>query len=216
MSKEAQTLGRRERKRTQTLDRIARTAFELFGTHGYESVTMEQIAAEADVARGTLYNHFPTKEAVLAHAIHAELAEDLERVLPEIARRPTFKSAVGRILDESASWCQKHRDYLHPYLRFQFLQIGLQEAANESASPNDMVGAYAQLIERAQRSGELRADMSAEQLATLLHHLYLAALLRWLGNSRLELQDEFAAVLKLFLHGACRLPTTRHRRQTSS
>src|SRR5688572_24487297 len=125
MSKD-QTPGRRERKRTQTLDHIAQTAFELFGAHGYESVSMEQIATEADVARGTLYNHFPTKEAVLAHAIHAELAEDLGRLLPETTRRPTFKAAVGRILDESAAWCQKHRDYLQPYLRFQFLQIGLQ------------------------------------------------------------------------------------------
>ncbi len=45
--------------------------------HGYESVTMEQIAAAADVARGTLYNHFPFKEAVLAYWIHGQLAKDL-------------------------------------------------------------------------------------------------------------------------------------------
>ena len=37
---------RRERKRTQTLDHLAATAFALFEQHGYEAVTMEQIAEQ--------------------------------------------------------------------------------------------------------------------------------------------------------------------------
>ena len=48
--------GRRERKRIQTLDHLAATAFSLFEQHGYDAVTMEQIAAQADVSKGTLYN----------------------------------------------------------------------------------------------------------------------------------------------------------------
>ncbi|MGO4777637.1 TetR/AcrR family transcriptional regulator, partial [Lysobacter sp. 2RAB21] len=60
----APTMTRLERKRQHTRDRIAQTAFELFETHGYDAVTMDQIAIAADVARGTLYNHFAVKEAV--------------------------------------------------------------------------------------------------------------------------------------------------------
>ncbi|MBP0656330.1 TetR family transcriptional regulator, partial [Mycobacterium tuberculosis] len=44
--------GRRERKRTQTLDHLAATAFSLCEQHGYDTVTMEQIAAQADVSKG--------------------------------------------------------------------------------------------------------------------------------------------------------------------
>ena len=51
--------GLRERKRLQTLDLLTRSAYTLFETHGYDSVTMEQIAAQAGVSKGTLYNHFP-------------------------------------------------------------------------------------------------------------------------------------------------------------
>ena len=46
--------GRRERKRNQTLDHLAATAFSLFEQHGYDAVTMEQIAAQADVSKGTV------------------------------------------------------------------------------------------------------------------------------------------------------------------
>ncbi|CAJ0730919.1 hypothetical protein R77592_02498 [Ralstonia mannitolilytica] len=61
--------GRRERKRLQTLDHLAATAFALFEQHGYDAVTMEQIAAQADVSKGTLYNHFPLKEGSIASGV---------------------------------------------------------------------------------------------------------------------------------------------------
>ena len=46
----AEPPGRRERKRSRTLDHLAATAFALFEARGYDAVTMEQVAAEADVA----------------------------------------------------------------------------------------------------------------------------------------------------------------------
>src|SRR3546814_7897467 len=45
---------RRQRKRAQTANHLSATAFRLFETHGYDVVAMEQIAAEADVAKATL------------------------------------------------------------------------------------------------------------------------------------------------------------------
>jgi hypothetical protein len=60
-------LGRRERKRLQQLDHLADTAWTLFEAEGYEAVTMERIAAEADVAKATLYKHFPAKDKAPIH-----------------------------------------------------------------------------------------------------------------------------------------------------
>lgn len=59
----SKSLSRRDRKRLQTLNHLASAAMRLFERDGFKAVTMERIAAEADVAKGTLYNHFPTKEA---------------------------------------------------------------------------------------------------------------------------------------------------------
>ena len=42
--------------------RLYDTALELFDRHGYEGTTVQQITEQAGVAKGTFFNHFPTKE----------------------------------------------------------------------------------------------------------------------------------------------------------
>src|SRR5262245_3595065 len=60
-----QEINRRERKRLQTRELLITTAFRLFREQGYDETTITQIAAEADVAKKTFFNHFPTKEDVV-------------------------------------------------------------------------------------------------------------------------------------------------------
>ena len=54
-------LGRRERKKLETRQRISTAAFALFVERGYEATTVEAIAERADVAKGTVFNYFPQK-----------------------------------------------------------------------------------------------------------------------------------------------------------
>jgi AcrR family transcriptional regulator len=54
--------GLRERKRVETRQRIADVATMLFAIRGFESVTVAEIAAAADVSKVTVFNHFPRKE----------------------------------------------------------------------------------------------------------------------------------------------------------
>lgn len=190
---------RRRRKRARTLDHIAQTAAALFEALGYEPVTMEQIAAEADIARRTLYNHFSVKEAVLAHWIHGQLAADLVLLGPAIAQQRTLGARLSHLLGASADWCEAHRAYLPPYLRFRF-------TGNDDGGSDGMVGAFTLLIDEAQRTGELRGDLAPSHFAVLLHHLYFGALMRWLADPGLTLRDEFAAALDLFFRGAARSP----------
>jgi len=196
-------LGRRDRKRLQTLEHLARTAATLFEAHGYEAVTMEQIAAAADVAKGTLYNHFQVKEAVLAHWLHLELATNLTVLHGQLETRPSFAEGALHVLGHSANWCEKHPDYLAPYLRFRFLGIGTEPSpSRDSEQLSDIADIFGWLIRRGQRSGDIRDDLDPARLAIAFHHLYLGAMLRWFADRRLKLRKEFAAAVELFLHGA--------------
>ncbi len=194
--------GLRQRKRLQTLDRIAAVAHALFERHGYAAVTMEQIAAEADVAKATLYKYFPVKEAVLAHWIHAELADDMADFLPLVGACDGFAHGSRVLLQASAQWCGAHRDYLPHYLRFRFLGIGAAVPEPPGIARSDIVDAFEALATKGQQCGELRADMPARHLAELFHHLYLGAMLRWLAQPGLSLAQEFDAVVTLFVEGA--------------
>src|ERR1700730_12899513 len=71
----------RERNRQRTFQQIIDAAFTLFRTLGYDQTTMDAIAEKAEVSRGTLFNYFPTKQALLipfANRVY------LERVQPEV------------------------------------------------------------------------------------------------------------------------------------
>lgn len=194
---------RRDRKRVHMLEHIARAAATLFEAHGYDAVTMEQIAMAADVAKGTLYNHFPVKEAVLAHWLHLEMAANLRELHAGLASRPGFREGALYVLDHSANWCEEHPHYLAPYLRFRFLGIGVHPSpARESERLSDVADTFQWLVRRAQELGEIRADMDASRLALSFHHLYLGSMLRWLMAPNLDLRIEFAAAVDLFLYGA--------------
>ncbi|MGY1762724.1 TetR/AcrR family transcriptional regulator [Geodermatophilus sp. SYSU D00779] len=58
----SEVMDRRARKKAQTRTLIRETAQRLFAERGFEAVTIADIAAAADVAVQTVFNHFPTKE----------------------------------------------------------------------------------------------------------------------------------------------------------
>ncbi len=208
--------GRRDRKRHQMLDHLAKTAVSLFDVYGFDAVTMEQIATEADVAKGTLYNHFPIKEAVLAHWIHLELAGDLKHLFADADPHAGFVSGITHILEASADWCELHRAYLPPYLRFRFLDMSTTAPEEGRSNSSDLAGAFGLLILKSQEAGELRSDLSAEHLAMMFHHLYLGAMLRWLTVPGLKLREEFANAVGLFVDGAALSSSPKRKHRKSS
>lgn len=195
-----QAEGRRERKRQQTMNHLADTAWEMFEAKGYENVSMEAIAESADVAKGTLYKHFPAKEALLRHRFHRELAEGMPDILAELAALPTIAERLQEFLRRSADWSIRRRQHLAPYLAFRVNEMGVPYDI-DSPHRSGMDRIFSSLIANGQESGEFRSDIDATAAAHYLEFLYLAALLRWLSALERDLHAEFDTILDLFLKG---------------
>jgi AcrR family transcriptional regulator len=189
--------GRRERKRLRLLDTLADTAWELFEREGYGAVTMERIAEVADVAKGTLYKHFPVKEALLRHRFHREFEKESFAFLAEIGSLPAYADQLSAFLEYSAAWAESHRRYLMPYIQFR---LG-QPRRLDSGARSGLESIFAQLIALGQEAGEFHPAQEAAVLAHYLEFLYLAGLLRWLLHEDVSLKKEFSQVLDLFLLG---------------
>ena len=83
--------GLRERKKLQTRQHIADVAARLFAEHGFEDVTVDQVAMAADVAKKTVFNYFPTKEDLVF-----DRAEERELDLIALVRdRPAGTSVIA-------------------------------------------------------------------------------------------------------------------------
>lgn len=81
-------LGLRERKKQERRGRIETAALDLFDAQGFDGVTVEAIAATADIAPRTFFHYFPTKEDVVL----ADYARRLERLTEELGRRAGTES----------------------------------------------------------------------------------------------------------------------------
>ncbi|GLX09459.1 TetR/AcrR family transcriptional regulator [Microbispora sp. NBRC 16548] len=84
------TVGRRERKKAATRQAIADAALELFLEHGFERVSVRDVAERADVSTTTLFAHFPSKEALVF-----DREEEVEAALTAAVReRPKDQSVI--------------------------------------------------------------------------------------------------------------------------
>lgn len=74
---------RPDRRRQRTRAALLQAGRRLFAARSVEAVTIDDIVAEADVAKGSFYNHFPDKEA-LAREVAAEIRKLVEFVAADI------------------------------------------------------------------------------------------------------------------------------------
>ncbi len=81
----------RQRKKTATRDRIRASALRLFREQGYDTTTVEQIAAAAGVSHMTFFRYFPAKEDVV-------LSDDFDPLIASaIAQTPATWPVIARI-----------------------------------------------------------------------------------------------------------------------
>ncbi|WP_433258591.1 TetR/AcrR family transcriptional regulator [Streptosporangium sp. CA-135522] len=90
-----ETTGRRERKKAQTRRTLSDTALALFTEKGFDNVGVREIAQAADVALSTLFQHFPSKEA-LVFDLDADLEADL---VAAVRDRPAGQSILHALRD---------------------------------------------------------------------------------------------------------------------
>src|SRR3712207_3378848 len=95
-----------------TLFRSLSAAREVLAQHGYERTTVSSIATKANVAQGTFYLYFPSKEALpgaLAEQVHVALGEATERAT---ADADTLEEAVEALVGATFEAAEGYRDVL--------------------------------------------------------------------------------------------------------
>jgi AcrR family transcriptional regulator len=77
-----------------TRGRILRNASELFAARGFEATTTRDIARAADIAAGTLFNYFETKEAIIASLAYEAMADGCDEFERASLDAESFEEAV--------------------------------------------------------------------------------------------------------------------------
>lgn len=195
------TESRIERKKRETREKIVKISMNLFQDQGFNNTTMEQIAEKTDIARKTLYNYFPVKEAIVDEYVRGISQELAGENLETIWKLPNTKSRLVASLNHTYSWVEANKEIMGICMNYR-----LRNMCNDSKIQNAETGTQSilnQIISRGQEIGEIRKDISVKLLVTHINILRSAMTFEWVNStSRFELHDEIAKLVDLFLYGA--------------
>jgi AcrR family transcriptional regulator len=168
-------------------DRLLEVAVRAF-SHDGPDVTLESIASEAGVGIGTLYRHFPTREALIEAAYRNELARlcagvpDLLETLPaDVALR---------------TWMDRFIDYLATKRGMaDALRMVIASGGNPHAqSRESLLEAIGSLVQAGAHEGQLRSDVDPTDVMMGISGVSLVA-----GTP--EQRDQAGRLLDLLLDG---------------
>ncbi|MEU2227755.1 TetR/AcrR family transcriptional regulator [Streptomyces sp. NPDC018347] len=161
-------------------ERLLKVASEAFAAHG-ENASLDDIAKRAGVGSGTLYRHFPTRQALL-EAAYVDRIEALGTRADELAaQRPPGEALLEWLYELCVGTIQARgmRALLSS-------TVTDGSAAALTACGTVVQGAVARLVGAAQRAGSLRGDVEPIEVLRLAHGVGSAAELAGAGEPEIR------------------------------
>lgn len=110
-------------KKQRTKNHIISTTIKLFEKYGIDKVTMEQIFSTAGIAKGTLYNHFSSKEEIIASYIENSFVNQEKIRLSNFQKYTTTKEKLIYIFTELTIRVEKNQDLFEKYTIFKMQEM---------------------------------------------------------------------------------------------
>jgi len=191
-------LGRRERKKRETRERIYESARLLFLEQGFANTTVEQISEAADVAQTTFFNHFASKDALL-HQMSGEVSERLEAMLAEQLAHPG--SACARIRRFAAAVVE---GLSQARVLAREILLDLMRATSAAGEAGEalpyLAGVYqpfSAILRAGQKAGDVRDDLDPQRLAEMVIGTLHMALVGWLNDSDYPFDERLGELVDL-------------------
>lgn len=188
-------------RRTQRREAIIAAATGLFAESGYGGCEMDRLAAELNVAKGTLYLYFPSKEELFYACVDAGMQAMQQSVQKAIADQPDRLERIRR--------------GIYAYLKFfdenpALVELFIQERARfkDRKRPTYFVhrdanrGPWRDLYSSLVDDGVIRDDLPVERLLdTVGNLLYGTMFTNHFLNRKVPLTDQHEALVEVLFHG---------------
>jgi AcrR family transcriptional regulator len=185
---------RRTRKRNERRDRVFDAAVSLFVENGFDETSMDDIATRSELARTTVFNHFPRKVAILEEWT-LRRRQRAARLFGAADHGWSVGEVLGGYLAALARVNQEARvettALMPPTMKYTDVLVNHPLARD-----------LADLV--AESGALLRPSADSHQVGRLLALGYFSAVTRWIGSepAPFDLAEEFAKLLDVVLNGA--------------
>jgi AcrR family transcriptional regulator len=169
------------------------TAREVFDAGGFFDLRFDDFARLAGVGTGTLYRHFPTREALAEAVYHGEVATLCDRARQLQATLPTAEALAAFLRD-----MVDHMD-AHQGLARTLATLMADRSSALAEGSRALEQAVTDLVSAAARDGSIRDDVDAGAIMMALHGIGAA-------HDRPDWRSEADGVVTLMLDGLRRPP----------
>lgn len=160
---------------------ILAAAISVFVAEGV-SVSTAKIATAAGVSNGTLFNYFPTKQALI-DSLYVSIKTDLADAAGVFDPDESIERCVRQVWDRWFGWARQNRD---AHLVVNLLHQAGMASAEAQAAGNVAIEGAAQVLFEAQQSGIL-VDLPLEHLGALIQHNLDQAVVSELDDRQAEI-----------------------------
>ncbi len=175
------------RRRSTTPHQITDVALKLFAEHGFDAVSVDDVARAAGIARRTLFRYYASKNAIPWGDFDAhlqQLRQLLGRVAPDVPLGAALRAALLSFNTFDESETVRHR---------QRMRVILQTAELQAYSMT-MYAGWREVIAEfvAGRSGARTTDLWPQTVAWLMLGVALSAYEHWLADESVSLPQSLA------------------------
>lgn len=180
---------RREERKQQTRERLLDAGRTLFTKHGFDHTTIDDIAATALVSRGTFFNYFDSKDAVLA-ALHQTHMDKLPGIIDgllasDLTTAERLRALFDNVVEAAVT--------LEPYFKATHRELDRDLATPAlSAERNErFIVEFERVLEAGIPLGQVRRDYPLRFLSQMVTAVYLTTIRYWRQNTLFDMELEF-------------------------
>ncbi|MEJ2639492.1 MAG: TetR/AcrR family transcriptional regulator [Desulfosarcinaceae bacterium] len=172
-----------QEQKAENRRKIIEAAVELIGESGLKAATMRQIARQAGVGDATIYNYFPTKEAILYgyYEDHMRTCIEALKAVPDF-QRFSLQEQVQTLFDTSQSLYLPDREFVAHTFRRTFL-AGSGDWTRLKPIRAIFLAAIGDMLDAAAEVGEIPDQVFEDLIGQFFMEAYLGVIVYWLADT---------------------------------
>jgi AcrR family transcriptional regulator len=182
---------------------LLEAARRVFAKKGFHAATVDDIAAAAGVAKGTVYLYYRSKQEVYWGALEHGITELHKEIQTRLAAEGTPENKVRAFIAIKVAYFEKNRDFFRIY--FSELGSGFSHPAQMPRRFEGMYLEQARLLEAALQQGvkrreirHIRTDTAAVAISDLIRGIIVQRLLGW---SKKDVESDINFIFDLVWRG---------------
>jgi len=183
------------------LQSIREAAARVVAREGVAGATMQGIADEAGLAKGTIYLYFKDRDALLASVGEEAFEALLERIETLLAKRQSFVETLRELVELDIRFFDENTELLRFYHEMIERNRGARKHRECSPTFNKYMSVMTKYLERAMKRREIRRH-DPERLALFIAEGIVSILVRRLSETHPPpIEDDVELIAGTFLHG---------------